>query len=907
MPQERTFTELMQESARTAFSAVNPVGGFFLQSPEISAGLFGERESVVTPGVFQTERGPDRYQDSPYAQMVRQQGIQARSLAGPDRPMTENEKLRLGLNMMKSLDQKRLYESLEPDPARRTAIALERAKSDRVLGDPNASPEDREEAELWRAWESKQIADIEKVLHEYEGKLFTDTYDYHQKAADAARKGYTPQQVANSLALSGFGKKIVTPAEWDRLEAERQLLTLNGELGKANAIALTRNAMLRSADPRSWKDANLTPVDLAIEESGRILAEDDSFQNWLKIRGANTFVASMRAIQRLAGSGEFDAQDVDALEAAVTAMGDPDLLTRSALKKVNLENLDQEDVWRSRYGNPSWHAAVGGFMGDLYGGFHDPIFNVVFMGLAKLPMSVPVHRAQAQISGRLVPGLTTRGAIARQLEAQGMSRLQAGMTARSATLEDVAVMGLSNWFRRRRVSKALSDYAGNLLFNIADASVSNAFATGLESRSYGRDWSEVLADAGSGAVEGAMMGALFHNGLVLGGTAVARSLDHLPRDVRPAIANAMEYVRLSPNRVKAGMVQNELERMVAQASVDFMREAGVDSLSSTQARRLLRTLGIDAGEWRNLKVEGSDWRPGEPPARIRAEAGMPVEPQQVVVNLRRRADELGDTDAGEAMAAAADRIEELSLESELPPQSGRDQGIHGIGDVSYHVLPDGRTVAVRYDTSGRPMTRRTYSRIYEATTKERATTAEMIAEEYGDRKAEDLLMRRKSPEEARKIGASAARDARSIEDLEEATPLLQAMQESEGDVKFRKEQLQDMHAELYSEVAAIQDLLLSEDPAVAVDAAQRLAGLGIRMNQLDEEIANRFGSDALRDTWQRSGEQVAPNFDLAQMVRKPEATGPITPTWSHLRALAIRAHRGESAWRDSAVRLDRRG
>lgn len=823
-------------------------------SDSIFDALFGDRPESPKLTFNPSDDRPTAFDDDPISMELRSGREQAMASGIDYKRHGKSRLLRLAARMRQARSNDVLLESAQPSRAAASALRLRRSRMHAILEDPAADSEAKREALEFKSWELAETTGIRERLLEYEGSLFTDNFDFTSKAMELFDQGLSPEQVQGQLLIAGMGKRTVTPGDLERIDDEHQLLLMEGNLSAAHRLLLAKRSLMQTGTTEV--DPSYTAYDKYLDSVAQNWGEDSSAWDWFQIGTVNSFQATMRGIMRLA-------------ESDAVAPADKTVLERLVRNVPGLEDAPPEEewtdpaFWKRRVGNAKWWSVVGG---EFLGGFADPVFAGISGGMAKLPL-VALGRASGSFGAR------ASARYADDLIRAGVGREAAEAAAKRLTLDEFTTNAIAKWAMKRGLSEQGARSFGQMVWNITDGAVSNAMAAGIESRSYGSDVGQVLADMGKGGLAGAGMGLVFDRALNLGGRTITAGAKHLAPDARPAIAAAAEYAAHSPNRARAARIRDEVQRF-GRASVERAEALGVDQLDRRQVNRLARELGLDVDDWAKLQVEAGPLEAQPTVSQVREREGAPVTADEVANELRNGVDEglVGGTTDRDAVVDALARAQALDLAAKRAQPgkvAGKDTEHPEVGEVTYHDQPDGEVLAIRRDEQGLEVSRERYPTIQEAVSIERAMSNQLVQAERsapafrreldGDPPDPRLEDRRRAVELAQEVA--------------EGTPVRRADQPT-----TRLDVLNARLADSYTRAKALQEQLVNGPEELIDQVAIALEDMRPRVDAIQQEIMERHGPDVLAESVRAAGGE-----DVARAAQEAEAAAEAVETAERVR------------------------
>lgn len=628
-------------------------------------GIGGERADALAdqdwkPDLSLLRPRDDRataFDTHPLADRLR--AARAAATEGDYRKQGENAKMRLAIRLKRAMGNELMLQQAQTTEADAAALRMRRLDAELIEIDPTASPEQRHEAEAFRAWERDSIDGITNELQRFEGSLFSHGADFAQRATELFNEGNDPDTVAAKLVLAGLPARNITPADFEAIDDEHGLLALEGNLKGANALLMGKRAVLQTTGAA---DANLTAWDVWLDGAAREWGKSADAVDMFQMAGTNGFISTVRAIKRLVDDETVPGHDRSILEAMLreTAQGWEGPVDESMLSA---------DFWKRRVGRKDWWAVVGG---EFAGAFFDPVFFALGAGMAKVP---------AKWLGKGVFSTTAREAYAGQLVRLGVTPAEAAVRAGSATVGEFVSSSISRWGVRRGLSDGTARSIGDLLWNMTQAGAAMAPIGAVHSAAEGRRGWDLVGDAVKSGGMGLVMGLAFDR-VMHGALRTAEfTANHLSGRAQSSMRSAMRYVQASPNAPRVSMVREELRRFW-KATSRAASEKG-RPLTRGETLAVMRQLGIDPKDWARLRPEGARFKPptaedlvrNDPAAAALRASGRPASMADVAELLR--AQVLGDAQlSGEGLNRAA-MVESL-VEQYRP-----------IGRVSTEKLPRG--------------------------------------------------------------------------------------------------------------------------------------------------------------------------------------------------------------------------
>ncbi len=424
------------------------------------------------------------------------------------------------------------------DPSEDVAddIMMEIARN--TLSNPDATPEDRRSAvetvgdRALRQIVQKQVA---------EGSLadVSNGDDLAKRVVELWADGSTDEEIGKELTESGWDYSKADKKVVDRLGQEIEILNAEGEFGKAMGLGLARLNLMKNGGAA---DVNTTPYDSLLDEFIRADAANMTKSDAFSIAGTDAFLSTIRGIGRLTGVGYTTPKDKDILEK----------MTQTAYEEHPVTSL----------------------AGSFAGGFVDPVFFAISLGVAKAPVT-------ALQKGKYVDDLVARGT----------PKSIAAKMGERATLETIATHSLSKYFLNQGLSLKAAQAAGALVWNTTDAALTNGLAEGIVAGGEGASPVEIASRSLQGAGTGIVMGVAFDRA-ARGIDSISRAIgDRIPKDATKQIDMAISYAAAQGNEGK------ELSTSL-RGFVDNLNETGKKlgrKLTVAEVEQIATSRGIDLG------------------------------------------------------------------------------------------------------------------------------------------------------------------------------------------------------------------------------------------------------------------------------------------------------------------------
>jgi len=455
------------------------------------------------------------------------------------------------------------------DPSEDVAddILMEMARN--TLADENASPEDRRSAvETVGDRALRQI--IQKQTAEGSLADVSNGDDLAKRIVELWANGSTDEQIGKELNEAGWDYSKANKQVVDRLGQEIEILNAEGEFGKAMGLGMARLNIMKNGGAA---DVNTTPYDTLLDEFIRADAANMTKSDAFSIAGTDAFLSTIRGIGRLTGVGYTTPKDKDILEK----------MTQTAYEEHPVTSL----------------------AGSFTGGFVDPVFFAISMGVAKAPIT-------ALQKGKYVDDLVARGTPVAVAEKMGAR----------ATLETIATHGLSKYFLNQGLSLKTAQAAGALVWNTTDAALTNGLAEGIVAGGEGASPVEITSRALTGAGTGVVMGVAFDR--------AARGLDSISRAIGARVPKeATKQIDMAISYAAAQGSDGQELSTTLRKFVDSLDMAGKKigrKLTVGEVEQIATAQGIDLGglavartaqiqELKNRKAEAKQNR-GEAPQEL---------------------------------------------------------------------------------------------------------------------------------------------------------------------------------------------------------------------------------------------------------------------------------------------------
>lgn len=413
-------------------------------------------------------------------------------------------------------------------------LLLEMARA--TIADENASDEDR-------AGASEIIGDralrqmMEKQSAESDLASLSDQNGLTKRVVELWADGKGEEEIGAELREGGWDFSKADKKHFERLEQEIEILMDQGEFGRAKGLMFARlNLMKNGGAP----DANIMPYDHLLDEYIKADSANMTKSEAFSIAGSDAFLSTIRGIGRLTGLGYTTPHDKDILE------------------KMTAEAYQEHPI--------------ASLAGSFTGGFMDPVFFGISMGVAKAPVT-------ALSKARYVDDLVARGtplALAEQMGAR-------------ATVETIATNRLTKHYLNRGLSMRAATAAGGLTWNIADAAITNAMAEGIVAGGEGQSPTDIAIRSLKGAGTGVMYGLILDRAF-RGIDKVSRVLTRqIPGTTATKIDGAISYAAAQGADGKDLSVQlRNLTNELNSASDRLGRK-----LTGAEADDVARAMGVD--------------------------------------------------------------------------------------------------------------------------------------------------------------------------------------------------------------------------------------------------------------------------------------------------------------------------
>ena len=420
--------------------------------------------------------------------------------------------------------------------------------------------------------------------------------------------GVDQDQAIAEMQAGGWDFSKVSKTHLDRLAAEVEILLDEGEFHKAKALAMARMALVRGGGP---EDANATPYDVLLDEVIAGQTQGMSRAEAFSISGTDAFLSTIRGLGRLSGMGYTTEKDRDVLE------------------KMAQASFQEHPV--------------SSVAGSFAGGFVDPVFFGLSMGIAKAPITA------AQRS-RYAASLTARGVPAEVAEQMG----------KAATLETIATARLERYFLGRGLSGRTAQAAAGLIWNATDAMVSNAAAEGIVAAGERASPLEIAMRTAAGGATGLVMGVALDRAFrgiarlsrTFGGT--------VPRETGAKLDAVADYVANAGK--DAQLLAGQLRHYMTQAR--RIRDQLGRKLTNAEAEELASTIGFDLDQIVGMRAV-------QQRAQQTGRAGSPEISPAGAADARKSPDAQGDSGS----PRAGDNLESDPLDGDPLQAEGEERGV----------------------------------------------------------------------------------------------------------------------------------------------------------------------------------------------------------------------------------------
>lgn len=435
---------------------------------------------------------------------------------------------------------------LETDPADQVADDILLDLSRATIADPNAPVEEKQEAvevigdRAVRMMSEKQKA--EAGLAE-----LSNGDDLAKRVVELYADGKSIDEIGADLREGGWDYSMADSKLMDRLGQEVEILLDQGEFAKAKSLTFARlNLMKHGSAP----DVNATPYDALLDEFIKADTANMTRSEAFSIAGTDAFLSTIRGIGRLTGLGYTTPKDEDILEK----------MTAEAYGKHPIVSLG----------------------GSFAGGFVDPVFFGVSMGVAKAPITA-----------------AQKGRYAATLVARGMKTEVAEQIAKRATFETIAAERVTKYFLNRGMSLRGAQAVGNLVWNITDAAVTNAGAEGIIAAGEGVTPTEVAIRSLKGAGTGMVMGTVLDRAFAGIDKASRALMRNIPSDAAVKLDMGIDFASAR------GEEGTELAKQLRDLATRFksMSDELGRKLTPDEVAEITASSGIDLDEMVSLRTQ----------------------------------------------------------------------------------------------------------------------------------------------------------------------------------------------------------------------------------------------------------------------------------------------------------------
>ncbi len=482
--------------------------------------------------------------DSEEKKIERQREVAIKARGGKpfiDKEMAAAERLAADL-MLGFADEGKMPGYVDPAEQVADDLMLELARA--AIADPKASPEEKEQAvETIGRRAIKQM--VEKQETEADIASISGGNGLVRRVVSLHADGKQEEEIGSELRAGGWDYSKADKKLFDRLQAEIEILLDEGEFGRAKSLTLARLNLMKNGGAA---DVNMTPydtlLDAYIQADTANLTRFDAFS----IAGTDAFLSTIRGVGRLTGVGYITPKDKDILE------------------KMAAESYGKHPITS--------------FAGSFAGGFVDPLFFGISMAAAK----APITSAQRL---RYVDDLVARGT----------PKTIATQMGKKATTETIATARLAKHFLNRGMSLRAAQAAGGLVWNIADAGITNGLAEGVVAAGEGGSATDIALRSITGAGVGMTMGVVLDRAF-RGIDKVSRVISRrVPGVTAGKIDLAVDYAAAQgPDGKEMSEQIRTLVTRLEQASDQMGRK-----LTDAEARDIAAATGLDLDEIATLR------------------------------------------------------------------------------------------------------------------------------------------------------------------------------------------------------------------------------------------------------------------------------------------------------------------